>query len=282
MNEIEKADELVPASPGDLKLFLKALGEKEYSAKTFLMITRQELHKARVTADLAMHHWFRAGIALMVAKANCKHGEWIEFLDKVGIEKRIAQKHMLLVRRVQDKGMWDSPIFQLGVTKARELLQLDEPELQEIINGEGDFNLDAAARMSTRELRGEVRRLRGKLDTAKKKIERGKGQLSDKQVIIDDLKRKKMKPDSLVKCLLEALAYLGKASAKELPEDEDKALEIDAVTRTMYDRAQACYKKFQVARHVRHTPPSPEEMEKLEEEMGIGKDEDISVDPPPI
>ncbi len=92
------------------------------------------------------------GNKLIEAKAQLTHGEWLEWLERVDIKPRVAQRHMMLAQKYSNA----STLTYLGASKALELLAIpDETEREmyieapHIVNGEEKLVGD----MSVRELR---------------------------------------------------------------------------------------------------------------------------------
>jgi len=101
------------------------------------------------------------GKRLLRIKAHEPHGQFMKALEELGINDRTARSFMLATRKFHNK--WQSPAI-LGVEKLRILSVLDDEEIKELENEKEIFGLtfDDIDRMSTRELRKNLREAREK------------------------------------------------------------------------------------------------------------------------
>ncbi|MDR2924185.1 MAG: hypothetical protein LBU85_12705 [Treponema sp.] len=103
-------------------------------------------------------------------KAEVGHGRFLEGLKRRDISERDAQWAMLIVETF---GSNTSAVSDLGIRKARYLTAFTKEEIDVYAKGGplGDIPHDDVAKMTTRELEAEVRRLRNKLDEKTKSLE---------------------------------------------------------------------------------------------------------------
>ena len=67
-----------------------------------------------------------AGQKLTLAKKDCKHGEWLPLLDRVGLTARTAQRWMTLARALEDGKIKCDTVTHLGLRKTCYLLAHEE------------------------------------------------------------------------------------------------------------------------------------------------------------
>lgn len=110
------------------------------------------------------------GRGLAVLKAACEHGHFVNRLESLGIETRVAQKFMASALRFSKAAT--SPLLKAagGQSKLFEMLVLDDDEIDELVQtGQtGELHLDDVATMSVRELRAAVRELKADADAQAK------------------------------------------------------------------------------------------------------------------
>lgn len=126
------------------------------------------------------------GRGLQVLKAACSHGEFIDRLDSLGIDRYVATRFMSSATKFASLGSNAALTKALGnQTKLFEMLVLDDGELQELeLTGQtGELSLDDVATMSVKELRKALRE--GRED----KEAQGRV-LADKNARIDELATK--------------------------------------------------------------------------------------------
>ena len=103
------------------------------------------------------------GRGLQVLKTACCHGEFIDRLDVLGIDRKVAVKFMTTATRFTSFGSNSALTKAIGnQTKLFEMLVLDDGELQELeLTGQtGELSLDDVATMSVKELRKALRETR--------------------------------------------------------------------------------------------------------------------------
>jgi len=101
---------------------------------------------------------FSVGARLLLIKEQCPHGEFIERLDRLGLETRLAQRMMSATRKFPNAAI--SPhLSNLGKSKILELVVLDDEEAEAFANGEDVRGIpqDEIERMSVSELRHRLR-----------------------------------------------------------------------------------------------------------------------------
>ena len=105
-----------------------------------------------------------AGRCCLWIKAYVEHGEFLEVLKRMGISQTGSWFAMRAAQFATD-GLNYSALNNLNSTKFKLLSVLEEPVIEEYIQGGdlGDIPHDDVARMTTRELEAEVRKLRKKL-----------------------------------------------------------------------------------------------------------------------
>lgn len=123
------------------------------------------------------------GRGLQVLKIACGHGSFIERLDVLGLEDRVARRFMQSAAKFASLGSNSALTKALGnQSKLFEMLVLDDEELQELeLTGQtGELSLDDVATMSVKELRKALR------ETRQDKEAQGRV-LADKNARIDEL-----------------------------------------------------------------------------------------------
>lgn len=100
------------------------------------------------------------GKGLAVLKEACGHGEFLQRLDNLNIETRVAQRFMASARRFSNAA--STPLLtSIGnQTKLFEMLVLDDEQVEELaLTGQtGELALDDVATMSVKELRAALRK----------------------------------------------------------------------------------------------------------------------------
>lgn len=104
---------------------------------------------------------FSVGARLLLLKEQCAHGEFVERLERLGVEPRLAQKLMLSTRKFPNAPI-SAHLANLGKSKIFELVVLDDDEAEAFANGEEvrGITYDDAALMSVSELRAALRKER--------------------------------------------------------------------------------------------------------------------------
>jgi hypothetical protein len=100
------------------------------------------------------------GRGLTVLKSACEHGNFIDRLDVLGIDRKVAAKFMASARKFSNVS--SNATFQKAIgnqTKLFEMLVLDDEQIEELeLTGQtGELKLDDIATMSVKELRAAVR-----------------------------------------------------------------------------------------------------------------------------
>ncbi|WP_103035206.1 DUF3102 domain-containing protein [Castellaniella caeni] len=123
-----------------------------------------------------------AGRALIVAKESLGHGDWLPFVERVGVEERVARRMIQAAFKFSDPKTIKLIEAAGNKSKLFELMVLDDEEIAELADGGTvvGLELDDVERMGTRELRAALRDARAE-DQAKDKL------LADKNTAIDRL-----------------------------------------------------------------------------------------------
>ncbi|MBZ9665464.1 hypothetical protein H3221_011960 [Pseudomonas sp. LMG 31766] len=103
------------------------------------------------------------GRGLQVLKLACPHGEFVERLDALGLDRKVAVKFMTSAAKFASLGSNAALTKALGnQSKLFEMLVLDDEEIQELeLTGQtGELHLDDVATMSVKELRAALRETR--------------------------------------------------------------------------------------------------------------------------
>lgn len=103
------------------------------------------------------------GRGLRTLKAACGHGNFLERLDALGLEDRVARRFMESATRFASLGSSSALTKAIGnQTKLFEMLVLEDEEIQELeLTGQtGELSLDDVATMSVKELRKALRQER--------------------------------------------------------------------------------------------------------------------------
>lgn len=109
--------------------------------------------QARVTMEL-----FQIGMRLLLLKEQCAHGEFMERLERLQINYRLAARFMQATLKFSNVST-STHLQKLGMGKLTEMLILDDDEIKEL-SEEGSvrgIELDDIDRMSVRELRKQLR-----------------------------------------------------------------------------------------------------------------------------
>lgn len=103
------------------------------------------------------------GRGLQVLKAACAHGGFLDRLDMLGLEPRVAQRFMASASKFSAIGSNPAMARAIGnQTKLFEMLVLDDEQIEELeLTGQtGELTLDDVATMSVKELRAALREAR--------------------------------------------------------------------------------------------------------------------------
>lgn len=100
------------------------------------------------------------GAYFLLMREQCAHGEFLERLERLDTEPRVAQQYMQITLRFASNANAHSHLSALGKTKLLEMLVLDNDEIKQLTNGASvrGVSLDDIDRMSTRELRAALRK----------------------------------------------------------------------------------------------------------------------------
>ena len=137
------------------------------------------------------------GKRLILIKEHEGHGNFMNALEKIGIEQKSANKVMKIATRFSGSNYATSRnLNHVGKSKLIELLVLDDEEIKEL--GEGGtvrgLKSDDIDRMGIRELRHSLRQTRAKAEKAedvhKKIIEQKNGKLDEYERSIIELENK--------------------------------------------------------------------------------------------
>lgn len=128
------------------------------------------------------------GKGLRVLKEACAHGSFLDRLDVLGIEPRVAQKFMQMAKRFSNAPSTALLKATNSQTKLFEMLILDDDQIEELqLTGQtGELALDDVAKMSVKELRAAVREVR-KEKTAVEKVLELKNKQIDKLQLVQTL-----------------------------------------------------------------------------------------------
>ncbi len=156
MNEIEKNGVV------QLSKNLTIIDEKF----NFLDSYSYETEVAALIDDLKIssERMLKAGCRLIRIKEHEEHGNFMNTIEKIGINIKIARRMMSAAYKfIDDSGnLKYQKLAQLGITKIYDLAIEDDEVLEELEDGKtvAGLNLDAADKMTTRELRQKLRDMR--------------------------------------------------------------------------------------------------------------------------
>jgi hypothetical protein len=118
------------------------------------------LHGLMANASLVM---YEMGRVLCWVRANEPAEEFVELLDHVGVERRLAQKLMKTFRKFSSALNAEQRDRMLGLSRSKllEMVALDDDELTDVADGESDLgSIDEIGAMSVSELRAKLRQER--------------------------------------------------------------------------------------------------------------------------
>jgi len=162
---------------------------------------------------------FELGAYLLLMKEACPHGKFLPALERLDLGVDTAQRYMQVTRRFANTAS-GRYLETAGIKKMVELLPLDNEQLDalESLGQTGELALDDVARMSVKELRQAVRKVRQEKDRLKKVAEE-----THAEVIQLKLERKVVAhtdwPDALVP-LTDQVAAAGRKIAQGVSELE--------------------------------------------------------------
>ena len=218
----ETATEVLPPAPGfDLAVQVYETGRagrdtmvRAVAAKMGYQLPVDACDPDLIQRDIAanmrrsVEACLEVGKGLSVLKAACEHGQFLQRLDALGIEARVAQKFMASALKFANAA--STPLLKAAgnQTKLFEMLVLDDEQVDELLlTGQtGELKLDDVAGMSVKELRAALREER-----AERKAEAEVSAAKSKQ--IDKLKTqihriKSEEPDERLQGLIkEATAH---------------------------------------------------------------------------
>lgn len=147
------------------------------------------------------------GKGLRVLKEACEHGSFIERLDGLGIDRKVAAKFMQSATKFANVSTSRHLIQAAGSqSKLFEMLVLDDEEIAELeLTGQtGELNLDDVATMSVKELRAALREMKAEREASEQLMEA-------KNKTIDKLQREvkrfeKLPPDEKLLALQKDVA----------------------------------------------------------------------------
>lgn len=134
------------------------------------------------------------GRGLRVLKEACVHGEFIDRLDALGIDRKVAAKFMQSAAKFGNVSSTRHLTAAIGnQTKLFEMLVLDDEQIEELeLTGQtGELKLDDVATMSVKELRAKLREARESAQ-AKDRL------MADKNQKIDELAQKLVQKRSAI------------------------------------------------------------------------------------
>lgn len=164
---------------------------------------------------------FALGTSLILLRESCEHGDFLDRLDRIGVEPRVAQRSMQLARKFSNAPM-SAHLENLGKSKLLELIVLDDEQIEELTaTGQtGELALDDLATMSVKDLRNTIRSLRGDVEAKDAVLAKTNEKLTKLQV---QLKKKVVAdtdwPDAL-EPITEQIAAAGRKVATGMSELE--------------------------------------------------------------
>lgn len=147
--------------------------------------TSPDLIQRDISANMrrSVEACLEVGKGLAVLKSACQHGEFIDRLEVLGIEARVAQKFMQSATKFGNAPT--SALLKAAGSQNRlfEMLVLDDEQIEELeLTGQtGELTLDDVATMSVKELRTALREARQEKSAVEKV-------LTDKNASMDKLR----------------------------------------------------------------------------------------------
>lgn len=129
---------------------------------------------------------FSVGARLMLLKEQCAHGEFIERLERLGVERTMAARLMQATRKFPNVAT-SQHLASLGKSKIFELAMLDDGEAEAFANGGTvrGITLDDVECMSVSELRRALRKEKADKEAELAKAKAGvSGELAAKDKVI--------------------------------------------------------------------------------------------------
>lgn len=156
------------------------------------------------------------GKALRVLKEACSHGEFVQRLDALGMERTVAARFMQAAGKFSNVASTQLLKAAGNQTKLLEMLVLDDEQIEELeLTGQtGELSLDDVATMSVKELRAALREAK-ETAAAKDRL------IADKNAKLDQLATKKgrvktEKPDDILVDLRRELMQFAVSAEAEL------------------------------------------------------------------
>jgi len=114
----------------------------------------------KIAADVLVHtrnieaSFLEIGKCLIEAKAQCKHGEWLKWLEDVSISEVTAQRLMRVAREFPNP----TALTDLGFTKALEIIALPPAKRDEVVSKPHDVGgeMKTVDEMTSREFKAVV------------------------------------------------------------------------------------------------------------------------------
>ena len=131
----------------------------------------------------SVENCLEVGRGLLVLKASCGHGRFLEYLDLLKMDRGLAARFISAAQKFSNVPTSAHLISSVGTqSKLLELLVLDDEQIDELAEtGQtGKLALDDVACMGVRELRKALRKERARIE-AKDKV------IADKSALIDTL-----------------------------------------------------------------------------------------------
>jgi hypothetical protein len=118
--------------------------------------------EAKFFVNQASESFFEAGKRLLLLKEHEEHGEFLNALERIGIDDSTARKLMSVAARFADS----KTLVSLSRSKLLELAVLDDEDLAELDKGgtAAGLTFDDVDRMGVRELRAALRKEREQRD----------------------------------------------------------------------------------------------------------------------
>lgn len=146
------------------------------------------------------------GAYLLLLREGCAHGQFGIVLERLELNDSSARRYMSMARKFSSRSM-SGDLEKLGFGKLTELLVLDGDQVDELaeFGQTGELALDDVARMSVKDLRSAVRKIREDVEAKDRNIERLSQRTNQLEEKVDRANRawKKAKPDEQFDKLLE-------------------------------------------------------------------------------
>jgi len=135
---------------------------------------------------------FESGKRFLLIKTHEKHGDYIAALERIGVPQTTAAYAMAVVKRF---GSNRPALGDLGSAKLKMLTVFEEKDIAEYVKGGplGEISHDDVAKMTTRELEAEVRKLREKVKKTEAVVKE-KIRQKDEQIANLELENEHLQP----------------------------------------------------------------------------------------